>query len=473
MGNPRGFLEIGREGGRKRPVAARLRDWSEFELLVPDAELRPQAARCMECGVPYCHWACPLHNVIPDFNDHVYRAFPELALASLESTNNFPEITGRICPAPCEASCTLNLEGAPVTIRNIERAIADTGFDRGLVRPRPAEHRSGRAVAIIGSGPAGLAAAQQLARLGHDVTVFEQDNRVGGLLRYGIPDFKLDKHIVDRRADQMAAEGVRFRTGTRVGSDLGVDELRRTFDAVVLAGGARRPRDLAVPGRDLTGIHFAMEFLTQQNRRVAGEYVPEDGAVVATGRRVLILGGGDTGSDCLGTSLRQGAASVEQAELLPEPPRERPGSNPWPEWPRTLRTSSSHEEGGTRLWGLLTREFLGDERGRVRAVRAQKVEMQAGRPVGVPGSEVEIPCDLVLLAMGFTGSTREGLLDELGVEIDERGNVRVANWQTSVPGIFATGDQVRGQSLVVWAIADGRQAAASVHAWLRERTGRR
>ena len=466
MGKPQGFLEITREESRKRPVTARLRDYNEYELLVPESELRPQAARCMDCGIPYCHWACPLNNLIPDFNDHIYRAFPELALAALHSTNNFPEITGRVCPAPCEASCTLSLEQAPVTIKNIERAIADRGFDHGWIRPQVPTHRTGKTVAVVGSGPSGLAAAQELARAGHSVTVFEQDDRIGGLLRYGIPDFKLDKHILDRRIDQMLAEGVSFRTRTRVGSDPSAEELRRSFDAIVLAGGAQQPRDLAVEGRKLRGIHFAMDFLTQQNRRVAGELIDDHEAIVATDRRVVILGGGDTGSDCLGTSLRQGAASVVQAELLPEPPRTRLPSNPWPAWPNVLRTSSSHEEGGTRLWSAMTREFLGDERGHVRALRAQRVKLVSGKPAGIPDSDFDIPCDLVLLAMGFVGSRREGLLDELGVELDARNNVRVSDWQTNVRGVFATGDQARGQSLVVHAISDGRRCARAVHAAL-------
>ncbi|MBN1612103.1 MAG: glutamate synthase subunit beta [Polyangiaceae bacterium] len=466
MGKPRGFLEIAREESRKRPVDARLRDYQEFEPRVAESELRPQAARCMDCGVPYCHWACPLHNLIPDFNDHIYRAFPELALASLHSTNNFPEITGRVCPAPCEASCTLELEHAPVTIKNIERAIADNGFDHGWIRPQIPSHRTGKTVAIVGSGPAGLASAQELARAGHTVTVFEQDDRIGGLLRYGIPDFKLDKHIIDRRIDQMLAEGVTFRTRTRVGMDLGAEELRRDFDAIVLAGGARQPRDLPIEGRRLRGIHFAMDFLTQQNRRVAGELIPDHQAILATGKKVVILGGGDTGSDCLGTSLRQGAASVVQVELLPEPPRVRLSSNPWPGWPNILRTSSSHQEGGTRLWSVMTRAFLGGDRGQVHALRAQKVEMVSGKPTPISGSDFELPCDLVLLALGFVGSRRHGLLEDLGIELDARNNVRVRDWHTNVPWVFSTGDQTRGQSLVVHAIADGRQCARAVHAAL-------
>ena len=466
MGKARGFLEIAREENRKRPVPERITDWREFELLVPEAELRPQAARCMDCGIPYCHWGCPLGNLIPDFNDHVYRDFPDAAVASLHSTNNFPEVTGRVCPAPCEASCTLNLEKTPVTIKNIERSIADRGFDRGLIRPAPPRMKTGRTVAVVGSGPAGLAAAQQLARKGHTVTVFEKDDRIGGLLRYGIPDFKMEKRIIDRRIDQMLAEGVLFRTHTHVGVDVTGDELKASFDAVVLAGGAQVPRDLPVIGRDLSGVHFAMEFLTQQNRRVAGDVVLERDAILATGKHVVILGGGDTGSDCLGTSHRQGAASVTQIELLPKPPTERLETNPWPEWPLILRSSSSHQEGGTREWSVMTTELIGDGEGRLKALRAVRIEMVQGRPQPIAGTEFEVPCELLLLAMGFIGSPRAGLMDQLGVSINERNNVVVDNWQTTVPGVFATGDQARGQSLVVWAIADGRRCAEAVDHYL-------
>jgi glutamate synthase (NADPH/NADH) small chain len=469
MGKIRGFLEIAREENRKRLVAERLGDFNEFDLLVPETELRPQAARCMDCGIPFCHWGCPLGNLIPDFNDHVYRDFHERAVASLHSTNNFPEITGRVCPAPCEASCTLALENSPVTIKNIERAIADRGFARGLVRPQPAARRSGNTVAVIGSGPAGLAAAQQLARKGHTVTVFERDDRIGGLLRYGIPDFKLGKHILDRRIDQMLAEGVNFRTATHAGVDVTGDELRRSFDAVVLAGGAQVPRDLPIPGRELAGVYFAMQFLTQQNRRLAGDPIPAEAAILATDRRTVILGGGDTGSDCLGTSLRQQARQVTQIELLPRPPNQRRPNNPWPYWPNVFRSSSSHEEGGDREWSVMTTEFLGDSQRRLRGLRAVRVDMESGRPEPIPGSEFELECELVLLAMGFTGSSRSGLLEQLGVALDQRNNVRVSQWQTDVEGVFATGDQARGQSLVVWAIADGRQCAEAVDHYLSHR----
>jgi glutamate synthase (NADPH/NADH) small chain len=466
MSKVRGFLEIAREENRKRPVSERLGDFDEFELPVPESELRPQAARCMDCGIPFCHWGCPLANLIPDFNDHVYRDFLALAVASLHSTNNFPEITGRVCPAPCEASCTLNLENHPVTIKNIERSIADRGFAAGLIRPEPARASTGKRIAVVGSGPSGLAAAQQLGRRGHAVTVFEKSDRIGGLLRYGIPDFKLEKAIIDRRIEQMQAEGVSFRPSTHVGRDVSGEELRQSFQAIVLAGGAEVPRDLPVPGRELRGVYFALEFLVQQNRRGAGDPVPEQEAILATGKRVVILGGGDTGSDCLGTSLRQGAREVTQIELFPEPPHQRLPTNPWPAWPIILRQSSSQEEGGTREWAMMTTEFWGNERGELRALRGVRVALEAGRPQAVPGTEFELECELVLLAMGFVGSPRAGLLTELGVELDGRGNVQVANWETNVPGVFATGDQARGQSLVVWAIADGRRCAEAVDAYL-------
>jgi glutamate synthase (NADPH/NADH) small chain len=470
MSKLRGFLEIAREETRKRPVSERLGDWKEFELPVPESELKPQAARCMDCGIPFCHWGCPLGNLIPDFNDHMYRDFLGQAVASLHATNNFPEFTGRVCPAPCEASCTLNLEEHPVTIKNIERSIADRGYAAGLIRPEPPAALTGQRVAVVGSGPAGLAAAQQLGRRGHAVTVFEKNDRFGGLLRYGIPDFKLEKLLIDRRLEQMQAEGVIFRPSTHVGRDVSGEELRRSFDAIVLAGGAEVPRDLPVPGRQLPGVHFAMEFLTQQNRRGAGDLVPAEDAILATGKRVVILGGGDTGSDCLGTSLRQAARDVTQIELFPEPPHQRLSTNPWPAWPIILRKSSSHEEGGQREWAMMTTEFLGNERGELRALRGVRIAMEAGRPKPLAGTEFELDCELVLLAMGFVGSPRAGLLEELGVDLDARNSVRVTNWQTNVPGVFATGDQARGQSLVVWAIADGRRCADAVDTYL---TGRR
>ena len=471
MGKATGFLEIGRQKQPAREIAERLRDWREVYLPYEDAALRGQASRCMDCGIPFCHQGCPLGNLIPTWNDLVYRDRWSAAIDALHQTNNFPEFTGRVCPAPCEASCVLGISDAPVTIKGAEAAIVDRAFESGSIGPRPPVSRTGRSVAVVGSGPAGLAAADQLNRAGHTVTVFERADRIGGLLRYGIPEFKLEKRLLDRRLALMAAEGVLFRAGCSVGRDLTTDDLLANFDAVVLAGGATIPRDLPVPGRGLRGIHFAMDYLTAQNRRCLGDRLPAEESISAEGQHVVIIGGGDTGADCLGTALRQGAAAVRQLELLPRPPESRAADNPWPEAPRVFRISSAHEEGGERLFAVSTDSFVGDDEGRVRALRA--VRMEAAAPGGrspfrpVPGSEVELPADLVLLAMGFTGPERNGLLSQLGVRVTERGTVwRDANWMTSVSRVFTAGDMQRGQSLVVWAIADGRSCARGVDLFL-------
>jgi glutamate synthase (NADPH/NADH) small chain len=472
MGKITGFLEFEREKVHKEAVPSRLKHWREFEERTPDEVLKRQGARCMDCGIPFCHKGCPLGNIIPDWNDLVYRGRWREAIERLHSTNNFPEFTGRICPAPCEEACVLNINNDPVTIKNIEKHIIDHAFEAGWVGPQAAPHRTGKKVAVVGSGPAGMAAAQQLARAGHDVTLFERDDRIGGLLRYGIPDFKMEKWLIDRRVEQMTAEGVTFRTGVRVGIDVQGEQLRREFDAVVLSCGATKPRDLPVPGRELRGIHFAMQFLPQQNKVNAGDEVA--GQILATSKRVIILGGGDTGSDCLGTSNRQGAVSVHQFELLPEPPKDRPPLV-WPNWPMILRTSSSHEEGVTRDFSINTKCFVGDAEGRVKALRAIRLDwaQDNGRPVmkEIPGSEFEIPCELVLLALGFLGPETDTIVSQLGCELTERGNVKAGpDYQTTVPGVFACGDARRGQSLVVWAIWEGREAARRVDAYLMGET---
>jgi glutamate synthase (NADPH/NADH) small chain len=455
-------LKVSRVEEDDRPIDERVRDWDEVHLAGPEELVRAQASRCMDCGIPFCHQGCPLGNLIPEWNDLVYKGKLDEASNRLLATNNFPEVTGRVCPAPCEASCVLNINGEPVTIKTVERTIADYGFAHGALDPRPPLTRTGKRVAVVGSGPAGLAAAQQLARAGHDVVLIERDDRVGGLLRYGIPDFKMEKAIIDARVDQMTGEGVTFRLGT---SPRG-DDLRREFDAVVLTTGARAPRDLPVPGRDLRGVHFAMEFLVQQNRRVAGDAEDASQAILAKGKRVIVIGGGDTGSDCVGTSVRQGAVSVTQLELMPKPSLVRAPANPWPEWPLVLRTSTSHQEGAGRDWAVATQSFRG-EGGEVVALSAARVTFEGGKMQRMPGTEFEIPCELVLLAMGFVGPERAGLVEELGVALDARGNVRTdASGATSVPGVFAAGDVSRGQSLVVWAIADGRRVAAGASAWL-------
>ena len=466
MGKITGFMEHTRETPLRRPPADRIKDWFEIYLPFPEDKIRAQGARCMDCGVPFCHTGCPLTNIIPDWNDLVYRGRWKEAVRQLHATNNFPEFTGRICPAPCEAACVLGINEPPVTIKQIEKTIIDRAFEEGYVRPEPPLTRTGKRVAIIGSGPAGLAAAQQLARAGHDVTVFEKNDRIGGLLRYGIPNFKMEKHLIDRRLEQMRAEGVRFQTNAHVGVDLPVEELRRDVDAVLLAGGAEHPRDLKVPGRDLKGIHFAMDFLPQQNRRCEGDMVPDQGAILATGKRVVIIGGGDTGADCLGTSHRQKAAHITQFELLPKPPDERSPSTPWPLWPMQLRSESSHEEGGLRDWSVNTVRFTGDEHGNVKQLHAVRV----GPPPkfeAIPGSDFAMDVDLVLLAMGFLGPVKNGMIEQLGVNLDTRGNVATdEDYMTSVTGVFAAGDTRRGQSLVVWAIAEGRKAARAIDLYL-------
>jgi glutamate synthase (NADPH/NADH) small chain len=476
MADPRGFLKHERAGTAYRPVEARVEDWRLVQDDFPPEKSREQAARCMDCGIPFCNNGCPLGNVIPDFNDLVYRDKWEDALLRLHSTNNFPEFTGLVCPAPCEQACVLGINASPVAIKQVEWEIIRRGYDEGWVRPVKPERRTGRSLAVVGSGPAGLAAAQQLNRAGHTVTLFEKSDRIGGLLRYGIPDFKLEKWVIDRRLEQLREEGVFFQTGVHVGVDLSAKDLRKGFDAVLLATGAERPRDLPVPGRELGGVHFAMDFLTQQNRRVAGDAVETAGEILAGGKHVIVLGGGDTGSDCVGTSHRQGAASVTSIELLPRPPQGRHLSEPWPVPMRfTYNVSSSHAEGGAREYALATKALVGRE-GRVAALRAVRLEFERDaldRPLmgsmrEVPGSEFELPADLVLLAMGFLGPVTAGLVSDLGVELDPRGNVRAdtRTFATSEPGIFAAGDARRGQSLVVWAQWEGREAARAVDAYL-------
>jgi glutamate synthase (NADPH/NADH) small chain len=466
MADPRGFLKHGREVAVRRPVAERVKDWNEVypdglgRALLPI--ITTQAGRCMDCGIPFCHQGCPLGNLIPEWNDLVWRDDWDGAMDRLHATNNFPEFTGRLCPAPCETACVLGINQEPVTIKNVEVSIIDRAWGSGYVRPEPPEWLSGRTVAIVGSGPAGLAAAQQLTRAGHTVAVYERADRIGGLLRYGIPEFKMEKKHLDRRLDQMRKEGTVFRAGVDVGADLTGDALRERYDAVVLAIGSTLGRDLPVPGRELAGIHQAMEYLPQSNRASLGEPVADQ--ILATGKDVVIIGGGDTGADCLGTAIRQGASSITQLEILARPPADRPAGQPWPTYPMTFRVSSAHEEGGDRVYAVSTSEFVGDADGRVAALRL--VEVDAGfQPVA--GTEREIPAQLVLLAMGFTGPQTAGLVDQLGVALDERGNVRRdAAYSTDVEGVFVAGDAGRGQSLIVWAIAEGRAAAAAVDRYL-------
>ena len=466
MGKETGFLELDRQDRSYADPKERVKHYKEFVIPHAPEALRAQASRCMNCGIPYCHNGCPVNNIIPDWNHLTYEGNWQAALEVLHSTNNFPEFTGRICPAPCEAACTLNITDAPVTIKSIECALVDKGWEEGWIVAQPPKRRTGRSVAVVGSGPAGLACAQQLARAGHSVTVFEKNDRVGGLLRYGIPDFKLEKHLIQRRMVQMAGEGVEFRTSTEVGVAISVAQLKDNFDAVVLSGGAEDPRPLQIPGFELPGVRFAMEFLTQQNKRNAGDdelrAAPRD-SLKATGKHVIVIGGGDTGSDCVGTSNRQGAASVTQLEIMPRPPEKEDKALTWPDWPLKLRTSTSHDEGVERDWSVLTKRVVG-EAGVVTGLECVRVEWQAGRMVEVPGSEFTLKADLILLAMGFVGPRKAGLLDQAGVALDARGNVaaNVENYRTSDPQIFACGDMRRGQSLVVWAIREGRQAARAV-----------
>ena len=468
MGKITGFLEIERQDRGYEPASDRVRHYREFVLPVGEAEIGRQAARCMDCGIPYCHTGCPVNNQIPDWNDLVYRSDWEMAAENLHSTNNFPEVTGRICPAPCEAACTLNIIDEPVTIKSIERAIADKAFDEGWVRPEPPETKTGKRIAIVGSGPAGLAAAQQLARAGHDVHVYEKHAQPGGLLRYGIPDFKMEKYIVERRVEQMQAEGVTFHCNVHVGGDIKATKLARDYDAVLLAGGAEHPRDLTVPGRDLQGVQFAMNFLPQQNRRVSGEPLGSVEPILATRKHVVVIGGGDTGSDCIGTSFRQGAVSVTQLEILPMPPEKENKDLTWPHWPLKFRTSSSQAEGAERDFSVATSRFLGSD-GRVEQLECLRLD---GQLKPIPGSEFTIPADLVLLAMGFVHPVQEGMIEQFGLELDPRGNVKANElaYQTSKPKIFAAGDMRRGQSLVVWAIREGRQAAHAIDKFLMGKT---
>ena len=470
MADPSGFLKYTRrETPPRRPVPLRLRDWKEVYEEFDDETLRHQAARCMDCGIPFCHNGCPLGNLIPEWNDLVYRDRWRDAIERLHATNNFPEFTGRLCPAPCEASCVLGINADPVTIKQVEVEIIDRAWDEGWVVPKRAHLLTGKTVAVVGSGPAGLAAAQQLTRAGHDVTVFERDDRIGGLLRYGIPEFKMEKRHIDRRLAQMEAEGTKFVAGVDVGVDVTAGELRERFDAVVLAGGATDWRDLPIPGRELDGIHQAMEYLPWANRATHGDPVLDaegQPPITANGKRVIIIGGGDTGADCLGTSLRQGARSVHQLEIMPKPGADRDPSTPWPTYPLMYRVSSAHEEGGERVYSVNTERFVGHD-GHVTALRAHEVEMRDGRFERVEGTDFELPADLVLLAMGFVGPERSGLLTDLGVGLTDRGNVaRNGEFETSVPGVFVAGDMGRGQSLIVWAIAEGRAAAAGVDRYL-------
>ncbi len=473
MGKTTGFMEYPRELPQRRPVTQRVNDWFEIYYDFPADSLQKQGARCMDCGVPFCHTGCPVNNLIPDWNDLVYRGRWKEAVRQLHSTNNFPEFTGRICPAPCETACVLGINQPAVTIKQIEKSIVERGFAEGWIRPEPPKFHTGKKVAVVGSGPAGLAAAQQLNRAGHSVTVYEKADRIGGLLRYGIPNFKLEKHILDRRLEQMSAEGVKFVTNAYIGESIAIEDLQREFDAILLAGGAEQSRDLNVPGRELRGIHYAMEFLPQQNKRCEGDTLVGELDILATDKHVIIIGGGDTGADCLGTTHRQKPRSVRQFEIMPMPPESRSSQTPWPLWPMQLRIEGAHEEGGLREWGIATQKFTGDTDGNVKQLHGVRV----GAPPKfepIAGSEFTLDADLVLLAMGFLGPVRNGMIEQLGVKLDQRGNVATnENYMSSVPGVFAAGDMRRGQSLVVWAISEGRKAAAGINHYLQENASER
>ena len=466
MADPKGFLTVKRETPTRRPVDVRIQDWKEVYEPQEFAHLQKQASRCMDCGIPFCHSGCPLGNLIPEWNDLIWRGEKKEAAARLHATNNFPEFTGRLCPAPCETACVVGINGNPVTIKQVELRTIEEAFDYGDVQPLPPDRLSGKTVAVIGSGPSGLAAAQQLTRAGHTVAVYERADKVGGLLRYGIPEFKMEKNIVDRRITQMEGEGTRFRAGVNVGVDITGHQLRTKYDAIVLAVGSTNWRDLSVPGRELKGIYQAMEFLPWGNKQGLGELTGEP-PINAHGKQVFILGGGDTGADCLGTSIRQGAASITQLEIMPRPTEDRPGSQPWPTYPMLYRVSSAHEEGGERIYSVSTEEFLGDGNGNLRALRLVEMIFANGKFEKVSGSEKEIPADLVFLAMGFVGPEKSALLDQLEVEFDERGNIKRDNeFQTNIEGVFVAGDAGRGQSLIVWAIAEGRSVASAVDKYL-------
>ena len=472
MGKTTGFLEYNRELPSTKDPKERVKEYKEFYVDFSEEKTQKQAARCMDCGIPFCHHGCPLGNIIPEFNDAVYQQDWELAFEILNSTNNFPEFTGRICPAPCESSCVLGINKPAVAIEHIEKSIAEKSFELGLIQPNPPQKRTGKKVAVVGSGPAGLAAAAQLNKAGHLVTVYERDDRIGGLLRYGIPDFKMEKWVIDRRLQVMEAEGVVFKTNADVGKNIPASELMDDYDAVILCGGATVPRDLPIPGRELKGVHYAMDFLTQQNKRVAGDQLDNQKDIWATDKHVIVIGGGDTGSDCVGTSNRHGAKSVTQIELLAKPPTSRSQDNPWPEWPMVLRTSSSHEEGAERHWALLTKEFVGDGNGNVKGLKLTQIEWEKPEPGKRPGfkeiegSEKTIDCDLALLAIGFVHPQHEGMLQQMGLELDDRGNLKATDYQTNVDKVFTAGDMRRGQSLVVWAIAEGREAAKACDTYL-------